>query len=656
MGSGSTLTSSRLSIPTAALVSLFVCAQARTGYALEFVRAIPEKTKQAEKGELAKALSLILPGAGGGAGQLDKCAACDVGLVECGDSVRGTLSDNDCRLAFDNSLVDVWRLGIANTSLVTIEYKSTDFDAFLMLLNASCEQIDFNNNCPDGEGSTDSCLTVQLTPGLYFLMANTSVAGLSGDYNLSVTCVDEQALCEGDCVEDSIECGQEVSGTLVDDDCLLHVDKSRLDVYTFDLETSTNVEIELESVAFDPYLWVFDPTCAAVAQNNDCEPGVTMNSCLTLNLGAGRWSVGVNSLFPTGRGDYTLRIKSCSEPISICEGCVVGQAICDGVNIGELPTSDCQFSGNRPFDVWFLDLETESDVRIELRSDNFDPNLFVTDLECEIDVNNDDCDGGGLDSCLTLPNLQPGRYAIVAAAFRAGTSGQYELEVQASECSSERPCQTCPGEPVDCERGTIQGELPADSCMLDRAGRVVYHELVVPSESSMTIRLEAEYDTLLTILNSNCEEIDRNDDCSTPAGTLNSCLEVNLHAGRYYIGAASLFGSDNGPYTLTIECGDAAPNILAGDCDASGRVDLADAICLFNFLFLGGQVEVSLPCSDGTLASPANRELMNWNADDDVNLTDGIGMLNYLFLGGSPHALGLDNCVNIASCPVRCAE
>ena len=63
------------------------------------------------------------------------------------------------------------------------------------------------------------------------------------------------------------------------------------------------------------------------------------------------------------------------------------------------------------------------------------------------------------------------------------------------------------------------------------------------------------------------------------------------------------------------------------DCNTDGRINIADAQCLLNWLFLGGP-------------DPGCREAMNFNGDDRLNIADGISGLNYLFLGGPPPPAG----------------
>lgn len=71
---------------------------------------------------------------------------------------------------------------------------------------------------------------------------------------------------------------------------------------------------------------------------------------------------------------------------------------------------------------------------------------------------------------------------------------------------------------------------------------------------------------------------------------------------------------------------------LRGDANASGKVDLSDAVFALNWLFLGGPAPV---CPDAA------------DADDSggIDISDPISVLNWLFLGGrAPSAPGPDAC------------
>ena len=73
------------------------------------------------------------------------------------------------------------------------------------------------------------------------------------------------------------------------------------------------------------------------------------------------------------------------------------------------------------------------------------------------------------------------------------------------------------------------------------------------------------------------------------------------------------------------------PRFLRGDCNDDGNVDLSDAVCTLNWLFLGGP-------APGCLAAT------NTNGDEEVDLSDPVSLLNHLFLGGPAPVLPFPEC------------
>jgi hypothetical protein len=93
---------------------------------------------------------------------------------------------------------------------------------------------------------------------------------------------------------------------------------------------------------------------------------------------------------------------------------------------------------------------------------------------------------------------------------------------------------------------------------------------------------------------------------------------------------------------------------VPGDCNADGKLDISDAICVFGVLFLGNPA--SFPCGDGRPEAPGNVTLLDWQPDTKVNISDGIGLLDFLFGDGPPHPLAVpvidgQACLSIEGCP-----
>ena len=82
-------------------------------------------------------------------------------------------------------------------------------------------------------------------------------------------------------------------------------------------------------------------------------------------------------------------------------------------------------------------------------------------------------------------------------------------------------------------------------------------------------------------------------------------------------------------------------NAVTYDCNSDGRVNIADAQCMLNWLFLGGP-------------EPGCRDAMDFNADGRLNIADGISGLNYLFLGGPPPPAGI-GCKSYPDCESEAA-
>jgi hypothetical protein len=121
-----------------------------------------------------------------------------------------------------------------------------------------------------------------------------------------------------------------------------------------------------------------------------------------------------------------------------------------------------------------------------------------------------------------------------------------------------------------------------------------------------------------------------------------------------------------GEYRVTIELGDGsgavvertmtltalgtpAPGLLPGDCNESGAVDIADAICLLDHLFAVAWTPRCEPSSAPVAASL----ILDWNGDGEVDLSDAVALLMRLFGGGSAHAQG-ESCVNLEGCSHIC--
>lgn len=90
---------------------------------------------------------------------------------------------------------------------------------------------------------------------------------------------------------------------------------------------------------------------------------------------------------------------------------------------------------------------------------------------------------------------------------------------------------------------------------------------------------------------------------------------------------------------------------LPGDANADGGLDLSDAVKLLLLIFDPAGRE--LPCEGETVADAGNRELLDFDGNDNVDVNDALGSLRYLFLGATRHVLGT-RCAAVVGCDGGC--
>lgn len=119
-----------------------------------------------------------------------------VTLLECGlrlagltcpaTTLAGAVTSSDCP-ASDGSGYDLWQFSGAAGDTITIDMRTSEFDAYLVLLDPSDVPVTENDDA--AAGSTDARITFTLTStGTWTVVANSLAAAGSGDYALSISC------------------------------------------------------------------------------------------------------------------------------------------------------------------------------------------------------------------------------------------------------------------------------------------------------------------------------------------------------------------------------------------------------------------------------------------------------------------------------------
>jgi len=340
----------------------------------------------------------------------DPCASGQSTPVGVGQILPGNLSTTDCRLS-DGSFADVYRLTISTTTQVQIDLTSAAFDAFLLLQDANRAVLAMDD---DGGGGLNARLVRTLAPGTYYVLANSFSPGATGAYMLNVTALTDP--CQA---VTTISPGQPLGGTLSVADCRLG-DGSYVDVYSFSLGSTTQVQIDQTSTTFDTYLILQNGVRVTIASNDDGGGG--LNARIVQTLGPGTYYILATSFLPGATGPYQLSVAPVVDP------CQTSVAISSGQSLsGSLATNDCRLSDGSYIDTYRLDLSATTQVQIDMTSSVFDAFLILQSA-ARTTIAMDDDGGGNFNSRIVL-TLSAGTYYILTTSFNPGVTGNYQVSL-----------------------------------------------------------------------------------------------------------------------------------------------------------------------------------------------------------------------------------
>ena len=102
--------------------------------------------------------------------------------IAAGQTVNAALSASDCLLA-DDSHADLYRFTLTSARVVQVDLTSSQFDAYLGILDADGELLVDDD---DGGGGTDARIVLTLVAGSYVIVATSFEPGETGSYQLRV--------------------------------------------------------------------------------------------------------------------------------------------------------------------------------------------------------------------------------------------------------------------------------------------------------------------------------------------------------------------------------------------------------------------------------------------------------------------------------------
>jgi hypothetical protein len=231
---------------------------------------------------------------------------CAVQELSAGATVMGTLVLGGCRVldaltpSEDTASATVYRLTLAERLVVTIDLKSSQFDAYVYLTDAAYEVL---NEDDDSGGATNSQLVMTLQPGTYYVFA-TTWDDESGSFSLS-TATRQPRTCQ----VQELGLNTRLEGALDGNDCTLDdfepgLPQIPLDQFRITVTQRGTLEIVVTGAGFAPLIVLGDAEGAALIAGDE-NPGVLPTARLRATLAPGAYLFLLTT--QNGPGTYSVQ-------------------------------------------------------------------------------------------------------------------------------------------------------------------------------------------------------------------------------------------------------------------------------------------------------------------------------------------------------------
>lgn len=353
----------------------------------------------------------------------------DAILAEGGGAARvgtnsGQLRTGDATLNA-GEFIDRWTLTGTPGARYVARLNASDFDAYLIIRGDGVEED--NDDDATGRGSTNSRIEfIMPADGVVTIAATSYQANESGTYQLLVEEPGARQTAQADTVG-ALRVGQSISGQLRQGDPTL-TSGEFMNVYTFSGRAGEQVDLRLQSTAFDPYLFINGPGDFALANDDDESGEDGTNSRLIVTLPAdGEYRVYATSYQAGESGAYRLSAAQATGAAPVQSASSGVPAFETGIDFnGDLRTSDEQLDGGKYLDAYTFSGRRGERVTLTLESGAFDPYLVMLGPDGEM-VENDDGPDGSHNSRIDAVLSADGEYTIGVTSYAAGEIGAYRF-------------------------------------------------------------------------------------------------------------------------------------------------------------------------------------------------------------------------------------
>lgn len=273
---------------------------------------------------------------GGTAGTPSRGGNQAIPTVRIGESINGTLSSADS-LYPDDTYFKFYQFTTTAGRPITIDLASDDFNPVLIIRGSDLDESIINDN--GGPGC--SARVAQAFPGSgpYRILVNTTASPerQTGRFTLSIADGTKllQTRDDGSCrtgappaaaagnapsggATRGISVGQTQQGSLSRSDVLLSSDSTYAQAWTIQARAGQTVTIDLESDAFDAYLFLRGPGISGGRDYQDDDSGGNCNARLTATFPqSGEYEIVVNTAGKYATGQFSLSVTTGSKPKSV---------------------------------------------------------------------------------------------------------------------------------------------------------------------------------------------------------------------------------------------------------------------------------------------------------------------------------------------------
>jgi hypothetical protein len=343
----------------------------------------------------------------------------------------------------------------------------------------------------------------------------------------------------------TIKVGSTASGSLTDDDPLMRNNRGPYQIWVVQGKRGQRLAIEMNSSAFDAYLYVRDSDGFLIGQDDDGGEGnnARVRTILPRN---GHYRIIATSYGPTARGDYSLAVSEWPAPEAPSPGSEQTLSVGDSRD-GLLEPGD-EVSGDGPYqDRWTFEATAGQRVRVEMASTDVDSYLILLGPDGRVVATNDDA--LGRDAGITLRPEQSGRYTALATTYGdVPRMGAYRIALKAVTGEFAEP-----GRVQQISDGqNVEGQLEAGDSTTAGGGYVDVYQYRPAAAGTATIEMASNaFDSYLTLQDSTGATLGTDDDSG---GDRNARLVHPVAAGALYRVLAGAYGSgaSGGAYRLSV--------------------------------------------------------------------------------------------------------